>query len=85
MLSGHRIDATGWYHRVFAEATMATLNPPHEDLAGEMATRDIGNVMIDQQLHRRLWVEALDEAMKLGLERPQPPPMPCSPTERLTP
>ena len=81
VLSGHRIDVDRvWYYRVFAEATMATLNPPHEDIAGEMATRDIGNVMIYQQLHRRLWVEALDEAMKLGLERPQLP-MPPEPTE----
>lgn len=80
-LSGHRIDVDRvWYYRVFAEATMTTLNPPHEDISGETATRDIGNVIIYRQLHRRLWVEALNEAMKLGLERPQLPNSP-EPTE----
>jgi aminoglycoside phosphotransferase (APT) family kinase protein len=79
-LSGHPIDVERvWYYRVFAEATMTTLNPPH-DTPGDTATRDIGNVMIYQQLHRRLWVEALNEAMKLGLERPQLPISP-EPTE----
>jgi hypothetical protein len=75
-LSGHRIDVQRvWYYRVFAEATMATLNPPHEDGPGETATRDIGNVLIYQQLHRRLWLEALNEAMHLGLQRPAALPM----------
>jgi hypothetical protein len=80
-LSGHRIAVDRvWYYRVFAEATMTTLNGPHEDSPGEAATRDIGNVMIYVQLHRRLWVEALNEAMKLGLPRPQLP-APAEPPE----
>jgi aminoglycoside phosphotransferase (APT) family kinase protein len=80
-LSGHRIDVDRvWYYRVFAEATMTTLNPPHEDPSDGTATRDVGNVMIYEQLHRRLWVEALNQAMKLELERPQIPTSP-EPTE----
>jgi aminoglycoside phosphotransferase (APT) family kinase protein len=79
-LSGHGIDVERvWYYRVFAEATMTTLNGPHEDSAGQTATRDIGNVMIYVQLHRRLWIEALNEAMKLGLQRPQLPVPPEPP------
>jgi aminoglycoside phosphotransferase (APT) family kinase protein len=79
-LSGHHIDVERvWYYRVFAEATMTTLNGPHEDSAGETATRDIGNVMIYVQLHRRLWIEALNEAMQLGMQRPQLPLPPEAP------
>ncbi|MDE3205049.1 MAG: phosphotransferase family protein [Acidobacteriota bacterium] len=74
-LSGHRIDEERvWYYRLFAEATMATLNPPHNDADG--ATRDIGNLMIYRQLHRRLWLEALNEVAGLGLERPSLSPTP---------
>jgi aminoglycoside phosphotransferase (APT) family kinase protein len=74
-LSGHAIDLDRvWYYRVFAEATMTTLNPPNAERAGDEATRDIGNLMIYQQLHRRLWLEALNTAMGLGLEPPATPP-----------
>jgi aminoglycoside phosphotransferase (APT) family kinase protein len=73
-LSGHPIDDDRvWYYRVFAEATMTTLNPPNSESAGDDATRDIGNLMIYQQLHRRLWLEALNAAIGLGLERPDVP------------
>ncbi len=79
-LSGHTIDVDRvWYYRVFAEATMTTLNPPNADPAGDEATRDIGNLMIYQQLHRRLWLEALNAAMGLGVEPPAIPPAAASP------
>lgn len=70
-LSGHRLDESRvWYYRLFAEATMISLNAPHAAVAGGAATRDIGNALIYQQLHRRLWLEALNEAMGLGLRPP---------------
>jgi aminoglycoside phosphotransferase (APT) family kinase protein len=73
-LSGHLIDeARVWYYRVFAEATMTTLNPPNVESTGGEATRDIGNTLIYQQLHRRLWLEALNAAMGLGLRPPEVP------------
>jgi aminoglycoside phosphotransferase (APT) family kinase protein len=71
-LSGHELDIDRvWYYRVFAETTMATLRadrpgtqePPH----------DAGNRIIYTQLHRRLWLEALDVVMGLGLRRPAEP------------
>jgi aminoglycoside phosphotransferase (APT) family kinase protein len=80
-LSGFEIDEQRiWYYRVFAEATMTTLypnngadsrRPGQED--GAEVTRDIGNGIIYQQLHRRLWLEALDAVMGLGLEPPEMP------------
>ena len=79
-LSGHAVDARRvWYYRVFAEATMTTLNPPHDPTSGGAATRDVGNLMIYQQLHRRLWLEALNVAMGLGFSSPQFPPPPPEP------
>jgi hypothetical protein len=75
-LSGHAIDpARVWYYRVFAEATMATLRPPQGP--GESpqvaADQDAANKMLYRQLHRRLWLEALDAVLGLGLQRPAPP------------
>ena len=73
--SGHPIDVDRvWYYRVFAETTMATLNPdePGADDDGEAhAQKDVGNLMLYRQLHRRLWLEALDVVMELGLTRPE--------------
>lgn len=74
--SGHRIDVDRIrYYRVFAEATMATLLPPADTSRAydpdRPADRDYGNLMLYQQLHRRLWLEALSEVMDLGLERPE--------------
>lgn len=64
-LSGHTIDADRiWYYRVFAETTMATLNSRAED---DEKVRDSGTVLIYEQLHRRLWLIALDHVMGLGL------------------
>lgn len=75
-LSGHPIDpARVWYYRVFAETTMATLRPPDED----PGPHDAGNSMIYGQLHRRLWLEALDQVMGLGLRRPNPVAAPPPP------
>ncbi|HVW42424.1 MAG TPA: phosphotransferase family protein [Amycolatopsis sp.] len=71
-LSGHKLDVDRvWYYRVFAETTMATMRtggsgepePPH----------DAGNRILYTQLHRRLWLEALDVVMGLGLSRPAEP------------
>lgn len=65
-LSGHPIDLDRiWYYRVFAETTMATLNA--RDLDDEDQVRDSGTTMIYHQLHRRLWIAALDHVMGLGL------------------
>jgi aminoglycoside phosphotransferase (APT) family kinase protein len=64
-LSGHAIDVERiWYYRVFAETTMVTLNSREDVAAG---TRDVGNGMIYEQLHRRLWLEALDHVLRLHL------------------
>jgi aminoglycoside phosphotransferase (APT) family kinase protein len=74
--SGHPIDVDRiWYYRVFAETTMATLSPDVEDSADEdaAAQKDVGNLMLYRQLHRRLWLEALDVVMGLGLTRPEVP------------
>jgi hypothetical protein len=69
-LSGHKIDVERiWYYRVFAETTMATLNARDED---DGAVRDVGNAMIYVQLHRRLWLEALNHGMGLGLTTDAP-------------
>jgi aminoglycoside phosphotransferase (APT) family kinase protein len=69
-LSGHAIDVDRvWYYRVFAETTMATLRP---DGQGEPGTFDAGNRILYTQLHRRLWLEALDRVCGLGLPRPEP-------------
>jgi aminoglycoside phosphotransferase (APT) family kinase protein len=80
--SGHRIDVDRvWYYRVFAEATMVTLRPnegrsPVDNAdAGRPAARDIGNGILYSQLHRRLWLQALNHVM--GLELP-PPEMPLA-------
>jgi hypothetical protein len=74
-LSGHPIDPDRvWYYRVFAETTMATLRPAAS--AGEDASSapyDVGNRILYTQLHRRLWLEALNHVMKLGLARPAVP------------
>jgi hypothetical protein len=79
-LSGHRIDVDRvWYYRVFAEASMATLRPnegrPSLDDAheGRPAARDIGNGILYRQLHRRLWLEALNHVMGLELAPPEMP------------
>lgn len=79
-LSGHQLDLDRiWYYRVFAEATMVTLRPndggneEEKATAGRPVARDIGNGILYGQLHRRLWLEALNEVMGLGLERPQMP------------
>jgi hypothetical protein len=53
---------------------MTSLNPPNAQSPGDEAVRDVGNLMIYQQLHRRLWLEALNVAMDLGLEPPAVPP-----------
>jgi hypothetical protein len=75
-LSGHPIDAGRiWYYRVFAETTMATLHPP-QSRSGKSEgtpTQDVGNHLLYGQLHRRLWLEALNAVMGLGLRRPEPP------------
>jgi aminoglycoside phosphotransferase (APT) family kinase protein len=80
--SGHRIDLNRvWYYRVFAEATMVTLRPnegrgPVDNAdAGRPVARDIGNGILYRQLHRRLWLEALNYVM--GLELP-PPELPVA-------
>lgn len=78
--SGHPIDMDRvWYYRVFAEATMVTLRPnegrrPLDDAAaGRPAARDIGNGILYSQLHRRLWLEALNHVMGLKLPPPELP------------
>jgi aminoglycoside phosphotransferase (APT) family kinase protein len=79
--SGHELDvARIWYYRVFAETSMATLEPNEGALpegsgtAGEEpAQKDVGNQMLYRQLHRRLWLEALNVVMDLGLTRPAMP------------
>ena len=79
--SGHEIDVDRvWYYRVFAETTMATLEPnkgpaAQDDAAdGEgPALKDVGNLMLYRQLHRRLWLEALNVVMGLGLTKPGMP------------
>jgi aminoglycoside phosphotransferase (APT) family kinase protein len=71
-LSGHPIDAGRiWYYRVFAETTMATLHPPQS--RPSTPTQDVGNHLLYRQLHRRLWLEALNAVLGLGLYRPEPP------------
>jgi aminoglycoside phosphotransferase (APT) family kinase protein len=75
-LSGHPIDVGRiWYYRVFAETTMATLHPPQSlpGKGGSTPTQDAGNHLLYRQLHRRLWLEALNAVMGLGLRRPEPP------------
>lgn len=77
-LSGHELDEQRiWYYRVFAETTMATLRSPEPPRppgsVPETVNRDYGNALIYTQLHRRLWVEALNVVMNLGLEPPEPP------------
>jgi aminoglycoside phosphotransferase (APT) family kinase protein len=65
-LSGHPIDVDRvWYYRVFAETTMATMRPD----GAEPGTYDAGNRIMYTQLHRRLWLEALDHVVGLGLPR----------------
>lgn len=83
-LSGHPLDVERiWYYRLFAEASMATLRPnegtPDDAERGRPAARDIGNLLLYSQLHRRLWLEALTHVMGLQLappEMPEPPPAP---------
>jgi hypothetical protein len=84
-LSGHGVDQNRVdYYRLFAEATMTTLEPPGrpEPIDGapiREATDDLGNVLIYHQLHRRLWIEILIRAMGLNLARPaEPDPEPLS-------
>jgi aminoglycoside phosphotransferase (APT) family kinase protein len=80
-LTGFPIDESRvWYYRLFAEATMTTLYPndgPDARRPGEEddddVTRDIGNGIIYRQLHRRLWLEALTQAMGLDLALPSLP------------
>jgi hypothetical protein len=75
-LSGHPVDTDRvWYFRLFAEVTMTTLHPlesPRKSRQGTPA-RDAGNHLLYEQLHRRLWLEALDAVMGLDLRRPAPP------------
>ncbi|MET0144092.1 MAG: phosphotransferase family protein [Ilumatobacteraceae bacterium] len=80
-LSGHAIDVERiWYYRLFAEATMFTLQPNEGDGdrdRGRPAQRDVGNSLMYPQLHRRLWLVALCRVMGLDLplpEFPDPPP-----------
>jgi aminoglycoside phosphotransferase (APT) family kinase protein len=74
-LSGHALDVDRvWYYRVFAETTMATLHPAEPD----KQVHDAGNRILYSQLHRRLWLEALDVVMGLGL-RPPALPEPAEP------
>jgi aminoglycoside phosphotransferase (APT) family kinase protein len=74
-LTGHPIDADRvWYYRIFAETTMTTLHPPSEAPTETTKPRDLGNVILYTQLHRRLWLEALDHVMGLGLARPEAAP-----------
>jgi hypothetical protein len=74
-LSGHAIAVERvWYYRVFAEATMATLNPPQSRAErAENGQSDLGNLLIYEQLHRRLWLEALNVVLGLELEVPEMP------------
>ncbi len=76
-LSGHAIDVERiWYYRVFAEATMFTLQPNEGDGdrdRGRPAQRDVGNSLMYPQLHRRLWLEALTRVMRLDLPPPDLP------------
>jgi aminoglycoside phosphotransferase (APT) family kinase protein len=84
-LSGHPVDVDRvLYYRVFAETTMATLTPHEgpgapavaaEQSAAEQsaAEKDLGNTMLYLQLHRRLWLEALNAVMGLELTRPVMP------------
>ncbi|WP_395109674.1 phosphotransferase family protein [Actinomadura sp. SCN-SB] len=75
-LSGHKLDEERvWYYRVFAETTMATLRP--EEPGTRQPPQDVGNRIIYAQLHRRLWLEALDVVMNLGLRRPAIPEPPA--------
>jgi Phosphotransferase enzyme family len=75
--SGHPLDVRRvWYYRVFAETTMRTLYPLEREVSrhdgAEPAEADIGNQILYTQLHRRLWLEALDAVMDLSLSRPGP-------------
>jgi Phosphotransferase enzyme family len=76
-LSGNPIDLHRvWYYRLFAEATMATLYPPGGRPGSDGTdgvVRDVGNMMLYTQLHRRLWLEALNELMGLDLPQPEMP------------
>jgi aminoglycoside phosphotransferase (APT) family kinase protein len=75
-LSGQPVDVDRvWYYRLFAEVTMATMHPPEAPRNTHQGppTQDVGNHLLYRQLHRRLWLEALDAVMRLGLSRPQPP------------
>jgi aminoglycoside phosphotransferase (APT) family kinase protein len=84
--SGHELDVDRiQYYRVFAETSMATLEPnegPVGDNGGAgaegPALKDVGNLMLYRQLHRRLWLEALNAVMGLELGRP-PMPEPDEP------
>lgn len=72
-LTGHAIDVDRvWYYRVFAETTMATLRIPEPGAAGNHEVYDVGNRIMYTQLHRRLWLQALNHVMRLGLDRPAP-------------
>jgi aminoglycoside phosphotransferase (APT) family kinase protein len=78
-LSGHPIDVRRvWYYRLFAEATMVTMNQPRNTKEareaaerGEGAVTDMGNALLYTQLHKRLWLEALNELMGLDLDLPE--------------
>jgi aminoglycoside phosphotransferase (APT) family kinase protein len=76
-LSGYPIDpARVWYYRLFAEATMATLYPPGGRPGSDGTdgvVRDVGNMMLYTQLHRRLWLETLNVLMGLDLPKPEMP------------
>ncbi|HVV12647.1 phosphotransferase family protein [Amycolatopsis sp.] len=82
-LSGHQLDVDRvWYYRVFAETTMATLRSGGPEEPGP--PHDAGNRILYTQLHRRLWLEALDVVLGLGLRRPaEPEPAPPEPWHHL--
>ncbi|TVT21497.1 phosphotransferase family protein [Amycolatopsis acidiphila] len=70
-LTGFPVDPERvWYYRVFAETTMATLRPKE---TGHAQPHDAGNRLLYTQLHRRLWLEALNVVLGLDLRRPEPP------------
>jgi hypothetical protein len=55
---------------------MRTLYPTDRDQSVHDGTQpaeaDVGNQILYTQLHRRLWLEALDAVMSLNLPRPEP-------------
>jgi len=73
-LSGIAIDEDRVrYYRVLAEAKLLVMNHrPGEARPGGVS--DIGNGLIYAMLHRRLWLEALADVVRLELASPEVPP-----------